>query len=153
MEPVGVLFGNDINTIWVALIVSVVSPGLLSLLTNKQRRKEKAADWMREDIVAEKAAVAAELLAIDNRAVAKRSAETIQKLDVIHVLVNSNMTAAMQSELDATVRERAMMTEVVDLKKAAGREPTIEVLAAIRATDIKIVELCSALRERLNQAS
>lgn len=70
------------------------------------------------------------------------------KLDVIHILVNSNMTAAMQAEYDATFRELAMMREVMELKKNAGLEPTLDVLTAINATQVKLAELAVALQDR-----
>jgi len=76
---------------------------------------------------------------------------TTNKLDVIHTLVNSNMTAAMQAELDATNRELAMMLEVIDLKKAAGKEPTIEAIDALAVTRAKISELDAALKDRVKQ--
>jgi hypothetical protein len=58
----------------------------------------------------------------------------------------------MQSESDAVSRELAMMLEVVELKRVAGKEPTQEVLAAIDATKAKIAELHAKLADRLKQA-
>ena len=66
-------------------------------------------------------------------------------------LVNSSLTGAMQSEAEAVVRELAMMLEVVELKKSMGKEPTVEVLAAIDATRAKIAELQAKLADRLKQ--
>lgn len=71
------------------------------------------------------------------------------KLDLIHSLVNSNMTAALQSELDATVRELAMMKEVIELKRAMGIEPSPEVLSAITSTQTRINELLAVIRDRV----
>lgn len=161
------------DTVWVALIVSLVAPAVMavltSILTTRNRRLEKAEDYARQDAVAAqaaeaaqllvkrqdaaaaKAAEAATLLVASNERVAKTSAETISKLDVIHALVNSNMTAAMQSEHDATVRELAMMMEVIELKRAAGREPSVEAIAAIESTRRKIVELDNILLDRSRQ--
>lgn len=77
---------------------------------------------------------------------------TNSKLDVIHKLVNSNMTAALQAERDATVRELAMMQEVIDLKRVAGHEPSPEALEAIVATKSKISELETTLMDRLKSS-
>jgi hypothetical protein len=84
--------------------------------------------------------------------VAANAKITNGKLDVIHELVNSNMSAAMQSELDALEVTLAALTEVVDLKRAAGREPGPEALAAIRSTEGKIRESRAALNDRLMQS-
>jgi hypothetical protein len=71
-----------------------------------------------------------------------------RRLHVIHALVNSNMTAHMQSELDATVRELAMMREVARLHEDAGRDPTEETITAIELTEHKVAELRAVLRDR-----
>jgi hypothetical protein len=139
------------NTLLIALVVAVIGPLLLSWRQGIQRRKEKALDWEREDKVAEQARKAADLLVAANERVAKTAEVTNGKLDVIHTLVNSNMTAAMQAELDATTRELAMMREVIDLKQAAGKKPTPMALAAVTATESKIHELQTALADRLKQ--
>jgi len=117
----------------------------------KAIRESKLEDWAREDQVAAKAAEAAKLLLEQNKVVADAAATTNAKLDVIHVLVNSNMTAAMQAEYDATVRELAMMREVARLNRIAGTEPSVEALAAIDATAVKIAELKATLSDRLKQ--
>jgi hypothetical protein len=160
------------DAIWVALIVAVgstLSPLLVAYLTNRHRKAERLQDYARQDAVAARAATVARSLLEQQEATAAQATETARrlleanqqvadaaktangKLDVIHTLVNSNMTAAMQSELDATTRELAMMNEVVALKKAAGHEPTPETLAALEATQQRVTELRSSLEERLEQ--
>jgi len=74
------------------------------------------------------------------------------KLDVIHGLVNSAMTTALQSEMDALVTSLAMMREVIDLKRSAGREPTAEAVIALHGTEAKIAELRGAIDDRMRQA-
>ena len=151
------------------IIVSLLSPAVLLAVGFFFASRAKKEDWRRQDIVADRAAkaaqaitigmketadqaqVAAKLLVINNEAVASTAAVTQSKLDVIHTLVNSNMTAAMQAELDATVRELAMMNEVIALNRAAGREPSKEALGAIVDTGAKIAELRAALADRLKQ--
>jgi hypothetical protein len=71
------------------------------------------------------------------------------KLELIHMLVNSNLTASMQAELDATIRELAMMHEVIDLKRANGRDPLPVVLETLAFTEGKIAELKAKLHDRL----
>jgi hypothetical protein len=71
------------------------------------------------------------------------------KLNTIHTLVNSNMTASMQAELDATVRELAMMHEVIDLKRINGHDPTPAALEAVAFTEGKIADLRARLNDRL----
>jgi len=158
--------------IWLALIVafsSSIGPLILAVVSTALRNVERRHDYARQDAVAAQAAVAAKLLIErqdevaaqareaasllleSNKSVAATAAMTNQKLDIIHTLVNSNMTAAMQAEFDATVRELAMMREVVALNKAAGREPHQEALSAILATSHKIEELKANLDDRLKQ--
>lgn len=122
----------------VAIFASVTAPLILAARTDRLHREDRAADWARQDALA----------AAARTAVQEATEHTNGKLDVIHELVNSNMTAAMQSELDAVRRELAMMREVIALNQAAGREPDAETLAAVRATEAKITELAATLADR-----
>lgn len=143
----------------VALIValsSTIGPMLMAWLTNRHLRKQKIEDYRRQDEVARKAEEVAVRVASNARAMQlagerqeKFAVITQGKLDVIHALVNSSMTAAMQAELDATVRELAMMREVILLNRIAGKEPSVDALAAVELTATRISELATALSDRL----
>lgn len=130
----------------------ILSPILVAWLTGKQRHQEKLQDWERQDQVATKVSEAAEKLAESNKIMTASAESTGRKLDVIHTLVNSNMTAALQGELNATLRELAMMQEVLALKSKSGLTPTPEALAAIQSAEKAIAELTTTLAERLSQA-
>jgi hypothetical protein len=140
-----------VEVILVAVIVSVIAPTVLGLMTNHQRRAEKREDWARQDAVADKAAEAATLLLAENKRVAATAEKTNEKLDVIHILVNSNMTAAMQAELDATRRDLVSLREVARLNREAGRETSPEAAAVIAETAQRIDKLDAELRDRLKQ--
>lgn len=150
---------------WLPITVVVspfISAWVMAYLTGRNRREEKVQDYIRQDAVAAQAAEAARLLSAATAKASVRAEEvaselrrnttvTNDKLDVIHTLVNSNLTASMQSEYDATKRELAMMLEVIALKKAAGLEPSIDALAAVDATKVRIGELNSKLMDRAAQ--
>lgn len=168
---------NTVLTIAGVLFASITAPLVLSRLNDRARRQEKQQDYERQDAVAKaaeerasaatkaaedvakQAADAAQLLLESNqrvaRAAATAAAQTSGKLDAvaqqaaeIHTLVNSNMTAAMQGELDSTVRELAMMKEVIGLRRHGGQEPSVEALAAVEATESRVADLRSALNDR-----
>jgi hypothetical protein len=109
----------------------------------------------KQDQVAERTdAVAATLLhANEEVAVAARTSrdKLAGKLDVIHTLVNSNLTAAIQSELVAIENQLVMMHEMVDLRKAAGQATSAGTLAAIGSLETHIEELRTQLAERKRQ--
>lgn len=136
-----------------AVTTAFTAPLYLARRIDRQHREDRDADWARQDMVAAQAAEAAELLLQNQRAVANSTAETNSQLHVIHTLVNSNMTAAMQAEVDATNREEVMMREVMALNTAAGREITPVALAALSKTQAKIAELEAALADRLKQTN
>jgi FtsZ-interacting cell division protein ZipA len=148
------------DTLLIALVVAVIGPVILSILTNRQRRKEKAEDWKREDAVAEKAATAAEALRKDNKALAEATKEvaavaaeskasTDFQLERIHTLVNSNMTAQMEDSLASKKAELAALLEVGDLKQASGQKPTEEALAVIATIRTDIARKEAELEDRL----
>jgi hypothetical protein len=136
-----------------AIFASVTAPLILAHRTEVMHREDRLADYQRQDRMAAEARAAAEEVANQLQVVNKRvnttAEETNGKLDVIHTLVNSNMTAAMQAELDAIRREIVMMREVVALNLAAGREPTVGALAEIEATDEKIRKLEVQIADRV----
>ena len=139
----------------IALLATVISPAIMATISNvlmsRQRRFEKKLDWEREDKVAGIAANAARLLVANNELVAKTSAVTNGKLDQIHTLVNSNMTAAMKAELEATIEKLKLMRQIVARDKADNIKVLPEALAAIRSVESKIGELTATLNDRLRQ--
>ncbi len=160
------------TSVYLALIVAIpatVSPILMAWVVAKQRRADKQEDWRREDQVAaraltvaaelsvtqEKAAVkaaeVARLLLDTNEQVAATAKVTNNKLDVIHTLVNSNMTSALQDQLIAIKSNLIMAEEVIALKKAQGQSSTEESLNLILGLKIKISELEAQLNDRLEQ--
>jgi hypothetical protein len=149
-------FSGIPDVLWYAIIISffsAVSPLTLAYLTNKHTRRDRAEDWARQDAVALHAARAAELLLADNKKVAATTALVITKLDVVHTLVNSTLTEAMQSEYEAVKRELVLLNEIVALNKVAGREPSNAALLEISQAEIKIGELSQALADRLKAAT
>ena len=141
------------DIIIVALIVGVtgvLTPAVLAYLSGRQRRADKQEDWARQDAVAEQAASAALLLLAANERVAKAAASTNDKLDVIHTLVNSNMTAAMQAELTAVEAQHAVLLEVIALKEASGAS-AVESRSTMRSLEGRIGELRATLTDRLEQ--
>lgn len=160
-EPI-IVTDSTISTVIIGAVVAIfstMSPILLSWLTNRNRRQEQQENYNRQDVVAArlaarqdamatKAADAAILLASNTEKVATSTALTNKKLDVIHTLVNSSMTAAIQAEMEATVRVLALLEEVISLNNAAGRAPSVESLAAVESTKKRIAELASSLADR-----
>jgi hypothetical protein len=73
------------------------------------------------------------------------------QLNVIHTLVNSTLTAALQSELDATRRERMLLREIVVMRKDGGHDATDEQAGALEAIDRKIRDLTQAMVDRADQ--
>lgn len=129
-------------------------------------REDRDAEWARQDRVAERAAeatrkvtdnqriiagqaaTAADLLLENNKQVAETQKVTNGKLDIIHTLVNSNLTAAMQAEYDAVKRELAMMREVIALRRTLGQDPSPDSLAEMHATEKKLAGLAEKLEDR-----
>ncbi len=150
----------DYGPIWIALIVAVptvltsfVAPIMLSVISSKQARADRQEDYARQDKVAAKAEEAARRLVASNTEVAA-TAKTVasklnNKLDVIHGLVNSSMTAAMQSELDAVTSNVVLLEQIIELKKSAGQAPTEDALKTVALMQDKMNELKANLTDRL----
>ena len=138
------MFTAITEPVYIAVIVAISSmfgPVLMAWVTYRVQRAQRLEDWARQDEVARRV----EQVATHAAAAAQTTSD---KLDVIHTLVNSNMTAALQSEFDAVTRELVMMKEVILLNRASGQEPSVDALAAITTTEAKIAELSSILTDR-----
>lgn len=136
-----------------AVFASVTAPLILLHRSEKMHREDRLADYKRQDEIAARAAAAQKAVADQAAEAAGLLLQSNGKLDVIHALVNSNMTAVMQAELDATRRELALMLENGRLNAAAGHRQTAEALAAIEATTAKVTELASSMNDRLGAAA
>jgi hypothetical protein len=126
-----------------ALIVSVIAPLIVARQTNKAAKETAAltaaaavaaqlADWAREDEVAERLKASVD--------------KTDGKLDIIHTLVNSNMTAAMEDALGSKV------ALLVALRRMAGDIPSSQEQALIDTTESEIAERRAELHDRRQQA-
>jgi hypothetical protein len=157
------------ETIVVALVVSIISPTIVALLAGRQQRKAKEQDWAREDAVADKAVLvakqasaAAQLLlaaqeteAVARQEVARLAAEnnaaTASQLKQIHTLVNSDMTAARQSELNTFRQLIESQKAQVKLISGHNLEAPTDLLESIKANEERVQELRAVLADRLRQ--
>jgi hypothetical protein len=83
------------------------------------------------------------------RTIRRQNAEALDKIDVVHDLVNSTLTSSIQSDLDATQTALSKMLELVAMQQTHGFEPAPETIAAIAAARIKIGKLTQLTADRL----
>lgn len=138
----------------VALLGVIISP----LVAGRIAHKAKEEEWERQDIVAARAeqvaaqaAEAAALLLEQNKVVAAATAQVDDRLQQIHVLVNSNLTAAHQAEYDAVNRELAANRRYARLAKKAGEKVPVDVVDAIKRGEMRVKELGALLNDRAKQ--
>ncbi len=156
-----------------SLMGTVLAPIVLMWLTTRERRAEKLQDYARQDLVLVRTEEAARLLLASNASAAALAEEaakllvehnsrvtvmadiTNQKLEEIRIDVNSNLTnakeaalSAKESELDAKQQSLILMVEIMDLKRASGIAPTLDVLDSIESAKQRISELNLALGEK-----
>ena len=161
----------------VALLASVIGPSLLSYLNGRQRHADKMEDYARQDQVAarlkaqqdevaEKAEVDRRIVALETRRVAEElrettrvqavaTAEVTEKIDkigedltVVHTLVNSNLTQAMEGELDQTRITLALLRKVMALHSQGGTEASPADLGAVAQAEAKVAQLENLLAVR-----
>jgi hypothetical protein len=78
---------------------------------------------------------------------------TNTRLTQIHTLVNSEQTAGMIREAASLRREHVLMSEMIELRKAAGHEPGTSTIKALDATAIRIKELDDTIKDRQAQTA
>ncbi len=136
------------ESVWVALIVSVIAPIIVGLITSWNNRVDKRAQWEREDAVAAKSIATTKVLLAANERVAVTTKDTNNKVDVIHSLVNSNMTATLQAEYESTKRELGLLLHVVELNKKLKHEPNKDIVIEIDRAKMRVAELYTILELR-----
>lgn len=141
----------------VALIAGLAAPlsGVITvLILGRQNRKTTQQNWKREDLVAERAAKAAQDLIDSNKKIAQVAEETATKtfsqLTQIHTLVNSNMTAAMEDALASKLGHLVALEQVLVMQKDAD-ESVIDTLREIQETKEDIARRRAELQDRLRQ--
>jgi len=106
----------------------------------------------RQDAIQKQTAEAAKLLLASNKEVAQQAVQaallTNGKLNQIHELVNSNLSAQMSEAHTALAQQLVLMNEIVRLNQEAGREPSKSALDAIIAIQQRVAELGAQLHDR-----
>lgn len=168
------MYAIEFSGIALALVVSVIAPGVMLIGNAWVTSKQKREDWARQDAVEARAKQASDDLLASTRENARFNAENARtnaeavvqaranqetqerKLkeikdlsEVTHALVNSDMTASMRARRDNLAVMVVLMKEVVDSKEAAGVAPSPEALAAIVAIHAEIAALDRDIEERV----
>jgi hypothetical protein len=82
----------------------------------------------------------------------RQGAATNEKLDVIHTLVNSTLTASVESDLAATRQSLDLMLQLVAAQREHGEPTAPETLAAIAGARVKLDGLVQQVADRLRTA-
>ena len=160
------------ETLIIGVIVALgafLSPLLSATITNRAARRVRMDDYARQDEialrlsnrqdtseknaadVASQAAEAARLLVASNQKQEQLVIVQTAKLDQIHTLVNSNLTAAIQDQCDARSATLVLLEAIVETRRAAKLPDNVEMLAQIELNRLKIVELTKQLADRSAQ--
>jgi hypothetical protein len=136
----------------ITAVAVVVGPIITVVILGRQRRDDailaaelKAQEQRHTEEREDRVAAAVARVAVTASRNQKR---TDKKLDNIHELVNSNLTASMQSDHDSAVLLLAALRENVADKEEAGRHPSPKTLEAITLAEGKVGELEHQLTER-----
>jgi hypothetical protein len=135
----------------VAIFTSITAPIILARRTERQQRSDRLADYQRQDEVARLAAQAVEAQSSQAQAADWKLDSLARQAERIHTLVNSDMTAARQSELDQTRVLLAVLRRVVGLSKTRGQQPEPADLEALENAEARAAELERMLADRLHQ--
>ncbi len=142
----------------IAVFSSITAPLLITYATTRLRRQERLEDYARQDAIAQRVAEVARTAA-DNSAATERKLNQIsqqalqirEQANQIHILVNSDMTAARQAELDQTRAILAVLRRVTNLTVQQGAAPDPEDVQAIARAEHRVQELEQILADRLEQ--
>jgi len=133
-------------------LTGFVGPVVLRRMDRSQRAAERQEDRKDREAVASQAREAAEKLVASNAEVAaaakETGAQTLAAVGVIHTLVNSNLTEAIE---DSLVSAEAALLTMHEL--ASFRPPAPEGLARIATMEDKVASLRIKLADRREQGA
>lgn len=139
----------------VAISASTVAPFLMASAASRRdaikakldaeiRREDKEQDYARQDEVARR-------LYEYTRTQAQANKLITDKIDVVHTLVNSNLTLAKESELKALVALAQMTREIVDLRVAQHLPENPHTIQGLMEMDNAVKVLREEIAERNRQ--
>jgi hypothetical protein len=142
------------------ILVGFVLPIIRTAQDSRTRAAELRAANERADILADRvegvrkqAVVAADILKRNTEAQVTIAAGVNGKLDTIHGLVNSTLTAAMQAALGAKLGARVFLQRLVDAERAAGKTPEKEDIDALATLDTEIADMRTVIDDRNKAAA
>lgn len=115
------------------------------------RRAEKDEDAARTRREREEDKRAAKELLDQTAKTADAAVATANKMEEVHVLVNSNYTAALEATYEALQAKLVILLESVTFKRTHGTEPEQEVITDIEATKRRVAALRATIDERLRK--
>jgi hypothetical protein len=138
------------DTVWLALIASVLAPSVMLLLQSWSKRKEKKQQWERDDEVAKRLEESNAKIAALVANVATDQKDMNGVIQATHDLVNSEKTAAMRQRLGDLRSRKLLLLEIIDLKRARGNghQPSPETMGEVALIEGDIDELEAELEER-----
>jgi hypothetical protein len=87
----------------------------------------------------------------DTKALRRETASNTAQLGIIHTLVNSTLTAALQAVLDGARREVFLLEDAQRMRNEAGMPVTEDQQALLGATQRRVEELTLSMRDRERQ--
>jgi hypothetical protein len=130
-----------VETLLVALVVSVIAPLVLAYVTSRARRAEKQQDWERQDLVEKRVAQVAKESAAMATAIQQRFDHVDEVNDETHKLVNSRLTLALEGQLDGLLGQAVLMRAEPNIVLPGAR-------AALRSVEARIDSLQETLMDR-----
>jgi hypothetical protein len=140
------------------IFASITAPLILAHRTERMHREDQLADYQRQDKVARAAEIAAAAAQDAARLAQDQARDAASKLDDlsaqtqrIHTLVNSDMTAARQEELDQAESLIVVLQRVIQLARDKGIMPDPSDTDALERTRRRRDQLELILADRLAQ--
>jgi hypothetical protein len=136
-------------------IAAVVGPAIIARVIVKSLSEARREDWSRQDQVAARVEAVREAVIESDAQVARVAAENnaavSSKLEQIHTLVNSELTASQERALRADRASLQALKEVVALKAERGLDPDPESLVAIEDAQRRVDKLAHELEHKAEQ--
>jgi hypothetical protein len=133
------------------IFASITAPLILARRTEQMHREDMLADYQRQDKVAAAAAAAVAAAQEQAREASAKLDDLSAQTQRIHTLVNSDMSAARQEELDQAESLIVVLRRVIGLAGERGLMPDPADADALERTERRRDQLRLILADRLAQ--
>lgn len=143
----------QLDTVIIATVVAVVAPSILAIGNARIATNKQKLQWTRDDALENRHIAREKVIASKAKEAADINTERLKAIEdtanIIHSLVNTDLTEAYQRDLSSVIDSRDALQRVIDITLSHGSETLQQDKDELALKDLRIAELERIVKTRL----